>query len=311
MTSKVQILEIDAGSDDQRLDNYLIKILKGAPKSLIYRIIRKGEVRVNKGRAKPETRLKIGDRVRVPPVKIEAKVEHKPGAGLLSVLRESILYESDALLVVNKPSGLAVHGGSGVKLGLIESLRALFEEGTYLELVHRLDRETSGCVMIAKSRPMLRHLQALLRETGQIQKRYYALVSGQWPKRREHVKAPLHRREEQGGERFVDVDPIQGKPSLTRFRVIERFESSSLVEASPITGRTHQIRVHARHCGHPLLGDEKYGDVEANRRLRTLGLKRLFLHAHALEIPLPNGKRISVEAPLPEDLLECLNRLRG
>jgi len=230
MASQVQFNTIDESSEDQRLDNYLMKVLKSAPKSLIYRIIRKGEVRVNKGRAKPETRLNIGDIVRIPPVRLaEASVSHKPSQGLIKQLSDAFVYESAELLVVNKPSGLAVHGGSGVKLGLIESLRALPDAPAYLELVHRLDKDTSGCVMVAKKRRMLKHLQELLRNEGAINKRYLALVEGKWPKRKQIVNQPLYKREARGGERFVEVNHHEGKASRTAFKVIEEFDGATLV----------------------------------------------------------------------------------
>lgn len=309
MNSTVKFLEIDEGSDDQRLDNFLIKKLKGAPKSLIYRIIRKGEVRINKGRAKPDTRLKIGDVVRVPPVRLsEAKVEHKPGQGLLKVLDLAVVYESDKLLVINKPSGLAVHGGSGVNLGLIEALRAKYPKHVFLELVHRLDKDTSGCVMVAKKRSMLKYLQELLRSEGGINKRYQALVDGAWSKRKTLVDAPLHRREAVGGERFVEVS-TQGKASRTQFTLLQQFKHCSLIEAKPMTGRTHQIRVHALHAGHALIGDEKYGDASVNKAMKKFGSKRLFLHAYALDIPMPEGEVLSVRAELPDDLQKLLARL--
>ncbi|WP_096086515.1 RluA family pseudouridine synthase [Agaribacterium haliotis] len=310
MNTRVRMIEIDEGSDAQRLDNFLMKTLKGAPKSLVYRIIRKGEVRVNKGRAKPDTRLYIGDVVRVPPVKIDdSSVQHKPGAGLLQLLEHSTVYESNELLIVNKPSGLAVHGGSGVNLGLIEALRAQAPDGAYLELVHRLDRDTSGCIMIAKKRRMLKYLQDLLREAGSIQKTYWALVDGRWPRRLTMVDAALYKREARGGERYVEVNGREGKASKTRFQLLKHYREASLVEAKPLTGRTHQIRVHAKHAGHALVGDDKYGAESFNRLMRNKGFKRLFLHAKALSLPLPNGERLEVEAELPEELHKALLKL--
>lgn len=311
MANKVQFNNVDEGSEGQRLDNYLIKILKNAPKSLIYRIIRKGEVRVNKGRAKPDTRLKLGDIVRVPPVTLpQSNVEHKPSQSLLKQLDSAIVYESKELLIVNKPSGLAVHGGSGVKLGLIESLRAHPDAPAYLELVHRLDKDTSGCVMVAKKRSMLTYLQDLLREEGAISKHYLALVEGRWPKRKELINQPLYKREAVGGERFVEVDFNKGKASKTAFKVIENFSNSTLIEAKPITGRTHQIRVHAQCTGHALIGDPKYGEQDTNKYFKRFGIKRLFLHAHALNLTLPSGEQLMVKADLPDDLQRALEQLR-
>ena len=310
MNNSVKFIEIDEGSDDQRLDNFLMKVLKGAPKSLVYRIIRKGEVRVNKGRAKPDTRLTVGDVVRVPPIALNEKtVEHKPSANLTQVLRDSVVYESDQLMIVNKPSGLAVHGGSGVNLGLIEALRASAKPGVYLELVHRLDRDTSGCVMIAKKRSMLKYLQDQLREAGKIQKTYLALVDGHWSKRKTIVDAALFKRDAVGGERFVEVNARDGKASATRFALIQHYEQCSLVEARPLTGRTHQIRVHALHAGHALIGDEKYGSESLNKDMRKFGFKRLFLHAKALDLVLPDGRNLHVEAELPHDLVQALGNL--
>ena len=308
MKNTVQFVDISENDAGQRLDNYLIKVLKGAPKSLIYRIIRKGEVRINKGRAKPETRLNEGDCVRIPPVRTSDKVEHRPGQGLVSVLENAVLFENDELLVFDKPSGLAVHGGSGVNLGLIEALRSV-RGSEYLELVHRLDKETSGCVMIAKKRSMLTYLQDLLREQGRIQKRYIALVKGKWPKRKQHVTAPLWKQEARGGERIVEVDLNKGKASRTEFDVLDYFTECTLVRAQPVTGRTHQIRVHALSVGCPLVGDEKYGDESFNREMRNLGVKRLFLHAESLQVPLQDGREIEIKAALPEDLHSSVQKL--
>jgi len=309
MSEKVQFITISDAADGQRLDNFLITRLKGVPKSLIYRIIRKGEVRVNKGRAKPDRKLVEGDSVRIPPVRV-AEQRAKPLAGdrLKQMLETAILFESPQFMCINKPSGLAVHGGSGISLGLIESLRQLRPECRFLELVHRLDRDTSGCVLVAKKRSMLNFLQDLFRGEKQIDKRYYALVVGNWPKRVFQVDAPLLRNELQGGERMVRVSP-EGKPSKTAFRILQSFTSSTLVEASPITGRTHQIRVHAQYKGHPLVGDEKYGDDTANRLMKALGCRRLFLHARSLAFQLPDGESASFEAPLPDDLQAVLNKL--
>lgn len=306
---KVRFVEITEDEAGQRLDNYLLRVLKGAPKSLIYRIIRKGEVRINKGRCKPERKLQGGDVVRIPPVKLEAgKEPQKAGQKLMDLLSESIVYESAALLIVNKPSGLAVHGGSGVQLGLIEALRQMYGEKMYLELVHRIDRDTSGCIMVAKKRPMLRYLHGLFRSEGGVNKTYLALVKGHWSKRKAAVDAPLQRYELQNGERMVRVDS-DGKPSKTLFSVVERYEGATLVKAKPITGRTHQIRVHGLHAGHPLVGDEKYGDDDFNREMKKYGINRLFLHAFQLSLTLKDGTPLHVEAPLPETLSASINQL--
>lgn len=306
----VRLLDVDADQAGQRLDNFLLAQLKGVPKSRIYNLIRKGEVRVNKGRAKPDYKLAAGDLVRIPPVR-EAQASAAPAKAshqMTVLLAASILYEDDGMLVINKPPGLAVHGGSGINLGLIETLRQMRPEARYLELVHRLDRDTSGCIMVAKKRSYLRHLQAALRDKtlGQVEKVYQALVLGAWPKRLLQVNAPLLRTEVANDERYVRVHP-EGKPSLTLFKVLQRYSGYTLVEARPITGRTHQIRVHAQHAGHSLVGDEKYGSDAANAQLRGQGFRRLFLHASALGFNLPGQAGLTwVEAPLPPDLAKPL-----
>lgn len=305
----VQYFQVTENEDGQRLDNYLLSRLKGAPKSLVYRVIRKGEVRINKGRVKPDTRVKTGDAVRVPPMRLSEQQAVVPvGEGLKERLLASIIYDQDGLLVVNKPSGLAVHGGSGVSLGLIESLRQLPGNHGFLELVHRLDRETSGLVMVARKRSVLTYLQDCLRQRGVIQKTYIALVQGVWPKHRAQINAPLLKSPEINQERFVKVS-AQGKPSLTEFQVLRSFENCTLVEAKPITGRTHQIRVHAQYVGCPLMGDEKYGSPEVNAGFRSKGCRRLFLHAARLDLFLPSGAPLTLTAALPEDLESCLRQL--
>ncbi len=308
MSSEVKFLTVTENQDGQRLDNYLIARLKGVPRSLVYRVIRKGEVRVNKGRAKPDRKLITGDLVRIPPVRVSEKKPVLAGESLKKLLAESILYESAELLIVNKPSGLAVHGGSGVQLGLIEALRQMPEYGHFLELVHRLDRDTSGCVMVAKKRSMLCYLQDLLRQGGGIDKTYYALVKGRWSRRKTQVDAPLRKNELHSGERIVKV-AFDGKPSKTEFAIERYFDNATLVRAKPITGRTHQIRVHALHAGHPLVGDEKYGDRELDKAMRGIGINRLFLHAFSLKIPMQDSRILSVSAPLPEDLEAGLAKL--
>ncbi len=310
----VSFITIDSDLAGQRLDNFLIARLKGVPRSKVYNVIRKGEVRVNKGRIKPEYKLMAGDVVRVPPIRTaESGTEAKASHQMMAMLGSSILFEDEGLLVINKPPGLAVHGGSGVTLGLIETLRQMRPEARHLELVHRLDRDTSGCIMIAKKRSYLRHLQAALREksagAGGVEKVYQALVLGSWSKRCLQVNAPLMKFEVAGGERVVKVHP-DGKPSLTEFSVLKRYEGFTLIEARPITGRTHQIRVHAQYAGHCLAGDEKYGSDEVNESLRVLGLRRLFLHASSLSFYLPDADRVTrVEAPLLLDLVEPLSKL--
>ncbi|GAB3387583.1 RluA family pseudouridine synthase [Azotobacter armeniacus] len=307
--SGVQLLEVGPETAGQRIDNFLRAQLKGAPKTLIYRILRKGEVRVNKGRIKPEYKLQAGDLVRVPPLRLAERDEPVPLAqGLLERLEAAILHEDKALIVLNKPVGIAVHGGSGLSHGVIEALRQLRPELKGLELVHRLDRDTSGLLMIAKKRSMLRHLHEALRGDG-VDKRYLALVRGSWPSARKQVCAPLQKNTLRSGERMVEVDE-EGREALTLFRVLRRFgDFATLVEVRPITGRTHQIRVHARHVGHPIAGDAKYGDEDFSREIRALGGKRLFLHACSLAVPLPEGGELRLEAQVDEVWAQTLERL--
>lgn len=308
-TTGVQLLEVPPELAGQRIDNFLRTQLKGVPKTLIYRILRKGEVRVNKGRIKPEYKLQVGDMVRVPPLRLAERDEVVPLAqGLLERLEAAIVYEDKALIVLNKPSGIAVHGGSGLSFGVIEALRQLRPDAKELELVHRLDRDTSGLLMIAKKRSMLRHLHQELRGDG-VDKRYMALVRGRWETGAKQVNAPLLKNTLRSGERMVEVTD-EGKEALTLFRVLRRFgDFATLVEARPITGRTHQIRVHARHAGHAIAGDNKYGDEEFSGLIRELGGKRLFLHACALRVPLPEGGELSLEAPVDEIWSRTLERL--
>ena len=301
----VRFLTVDEDQAGQRLDNFLRVVLKGVPKTRIYRIIRKGEVRVNKGRAKAETKLQGGDVVRVPPVRVsEAKMPVVPGMDVARKIEAAILFEDETLLVLNKPSGLAVHGGSGVSLGVIEALRQLRPDCRFLELVHRIDRDTSGCLLVAKKRSMLRHLHAQIRE-HHVLKVYNALVNGRWPARKEAVSAPLKKNVLQSGERMVSVNP-EGKASRTRFKVLERYSEATLVEASLETGRTHQIRVHTQHAGHPILGDSKYGYEQTHQLAEKSGLNRLFLHAARVGVNLPSGEYREFSAPLPDELVEVL-----
>ncbi len=303
-----RVVTVDDDQDGQRIDNFLARILKGVPKSHIYRVLRKGEVRVNKGRVKPEYRLRAGDQVRVPPVRTAERAASRIPDSLCRELEAAVLYEDADVLVVNKPSGIAVHAGSGLRFGIIEALRQARPQLSFLELVHRLDRETSGCLLLAKNRPALNALHEQLR-TGQVEKRYLALVAGAWQGGKRTVSAPLRKNALRGGERVVAVDET-GKEAVTHFSLVQNFPVAALVEASIDTGRTHQIRVHAAHIGHPLAGDDKYGDDAFNRRLRGLGLKRLFLHAHALAFERPGGQgELHVSAPLGEDLKQVLETL--
>lgn len=296
--------------DGQRLDNFLLGQLKGAPRSLVYKLVRSGQVRVNGGRAKAERKLAAGDEVRIPPVRLgEPSEKGAPPAGFLKAMEAAIVFEDARLLALNKPSGVASHGGSGISFGAIETMRALRPEQP-LELVHRLDRDTSGLLVMAKKRSALTELQALMREEGGIAKRYLALLVGRMPDGVMTVDAPLHIGLRQGGERHVQVNAA-GKPSLSHFRVLERKGGQSYCEVRIETGRTHQIRVHAQHIGHPVAGDDKYGDAEANKRLREqAGLKRMFLHASTLEFALDGGKTpYLLNAPLVPELIDVLDRL--
>lgn len=308
---KVRFVTIEADLAGQRIDNFLRTQLKGVPKSMIYRILRKGEVRVNKGRVKPEYKLQADDVIRIPPVRVsEGAPAPSPKLDKITSLESHILFEDDRILVINKPSGMAVHGGSGLSFGLIEGLRALRPDAKFMELVHRLDRDTSGCILIAKKRSALRHMHEQLR-TGKMDKRYNALVAGQWPTNRFKVKAPLRKNILQSGERMVSVSD-DGKPSETRYRILEEYAGATLVEASPITGRTHQIRVHCLHAGHPIACDPKYGDNEFDAAMRQKGLNRLFLHARSISLLHPaTEERVTFSAPLDDVLSATLKTLEA
>ena len=310
VATKVQFVTIDDNHAGQRIDNFLLTLLKGVPKSRVYRILRKGEVRVNKKRIKPVYRLIDGDIVRGPPVTMsEEKELPNPKLAKIASLESNIIFEDNYLIVMNKPSGIAVHGGSGLKFGLIEGLRALRPDAKFLELVHRLDRDTSGCILIAKRRSTLRALHEQLREKT-VEKNYLALVLGQWDKSDKAVNAPLLKNTVQSGERIVRVNP-EGKDSYTRFKIEQRFEDCTLIQASPVTGRTHQIRVHTLHTGHPIAGDDKYGDRDFDKKMKALGLNRLFLHSANLRFFHPNVEEtMFFEAPLDDVLKRTLAALR-
>ncbi len=310
--SAVRTVTVPADRGGQRLDNFLLGQLKGAPRSLVYKLVRSGQVRVNGGRAKAERKLEAGDEVRIPPVSLaEVGDSAAPPSAFLKRMEQAIVFEDARLLVLNKPTGVASHGGSGISHGAIETMRAL-RPGQSLELVHRLDRDTSGLLVLAKKRSALTELQALLREEHEhgIEKRYLTLLVGRMPDGVMSVDAPLLVGLRQGGERHVQVN-AGGKPSLSHFRVLERRGGHSYCEVRIETGRTHQIRVHAQHLGHPVAGDDKYGDAAVNKRLREqIGLKRLFLHATSLQFALDGGKTPYVlNAPLAEDLAAALDRL--
>lgn len=310
--SPARTVTVPADREGQRLDNFLLGQLKGAPRSLVYKLVRSGQVRVNGGRAKAERKLEAGDEVRIPPVSLTEEGEKTPPpATFLRRMEQAIVFEDARLLVINKPTGVASHGGSGISHGAIETMRAL-RPGQSLELVHRLDRDTSGLLIMAKKRSALTELQALMREDHKdgIEKRYLTLLVGRLPNGTMTVDASLHVGLRQGGERHVQVNPA-GKPSVSHFTVLERRGGHSYCEVLIDTGRTHQIRVHAKHIGHPVAGDDKYGDEAVNKRLREqIGLKRLFLHAASLQFALDGGKTPYVlNAPLAEDLAAALDSL--
>ncbi|MES2354752.1 MAG: RluA family pseudouridine synthase [Pseudomonadota bacterium] len=302
---------VDESGEDQRIDNFLLKTLKGVPKSHIYRILRSGEVRVNSKRVSAEYRLTLEDRIRIPPVRVAETVERKvriPPVG--QRLAERILFEDEGLLVIDKPAGLAVHGGSGISQGVIEQLRAEFPQCRFLELAHRLDRETSGVLLLAKKRSALTGLHTMMRD-GAMDKRYLTLVSGQWKNARQSVKLSLTKYLTADGERRVSVDK-EGQSAHTIFRLIENFENFTLLEAELKTGRTHQIRVHLAHTGFPIACDDKYGDFALNKMLIKQGLKRMFLHAYRITFSHPlSGQAMEITAPLPAELEAFLRSLRG
>lgn len=293
----------------QRLDNFLMRELRGVSKNLVYRIIRRGEVRVNGGRVKPTLRLSRGDIVRVPPVNTQqTKGIGQLPEGLLNRIKAATLYEDEDMIVLNKPAGLAVHGGSGLRYGLIEALRVVRPNAPFLELVHRLDRETSGLLLIAKSRECLQRLHALLRDGG-MEKRYLTLVHGVWHGGERAVDLPLSREKGDATAGNVAVD-ARGSQAYSRFKPVRRLSHHTLMEVRIGTGRTHQIRVHASHIGHPVVGDTRYGDFLADRANKALGLRRQFLHAAELRFQFPDtGRRYHFSAPLPMELKSFLDRL--
>lgn len=306
---KVQFIEISDDFAGQRIDNFLRARLKNVPKSMIYRILRKGEVRVNKKRIKPEYKLQDGDLVRVPPVVVPEREEQAPVSTKLDKVAElesCIIYEDDHMLILNKPSGTAVHGGSGLKFGAIEALRALRPDARFLELVHRIDRDTSGILLVAKKRSALRKLQEQFRQKT-VQKYYYALVMGEWKASCKKVTAPLLKNEVNS---IVRVNP-NGKPSDTRFKIIERLEQATLIQASPVTGRTHQIRVHCQYAGHPIAWDDRYGDPRFDAYTKKAGLNRLFLHAANIQFTHPQtDEKMDISAPMEPMLVKAIEQLR-
>ena len=298
--ASVRWIDVDESAEGQRIDNFLARTLKGVPRSHIYRILRSGEVRVNSGRVNATYRLNCGDRVRIPPVRQAAPAARRgKGAGWLG---NAVLFEDEWLLAINKPAGLAVHGGSGVSLGVIEQLRQERPNQPFLELVHRLDRETSGTLLLAKQRRALTDVHAQLRHGG-VSKRYLTLVLGHWKQRHHTARLPLRKFVSGEGERRVVVDEEQGAAAVTVFKLLGDYNGFSLLEADLKTGRTHQIRVHLSHLGFPIAGDDKYGDFAANKALEKQGLKRMFLHAHSLTLKHPaTSERLHIEAALPDEL---------
>jgi 23S rRNA pseudouridine955/2504/2580 synthase len=295
---KVQTVEIGENNISQRLDNFLISRLKGVPKTRIYRIIRKGEVRVNGKRAKPDYKLQLTDIVRIPPVRTAKTEKRSAGAELLKLIKDSVLYEDETLLLVTKPSGISVHAGTGVKISLIEVLRDIYQD-EYLELAHRIDKGTSGCLLLARNAKALKQLQSAFKKRT-VKKDYHALVHGLWPELLQEVNVSLQRAAEAGGERRVYVSE-DGQKALTRFTLLKHFKQHSLVLAQPETGRTHQIRAHAQFAGYPLCGDEKYSSDEQRKQLASLGISRLCLHANSLEFIHPvSGKSMKLSAPYDE-----------
>ena len=313
-SDQVVWVKVGADAEGQRLDNYLFRIAKGVPKSHICRIVRAGEVRINKKRAAVDTRLELNDEVRVPPIRVAQKTTQEKAAPIAPE-DLPILYEDEHLLVVDKPCGLAAHGGSGISHGLIERARAARPNQPFLELAHRLDRETSGVMVLAKTRKALVRLHEMMRE-GLVHKSYKTLVLGDWVNDRQHVKVPLHKYVTKSGERRVRVDTELGLPSHTIFTLLGRFGDVSYLDVDLKTGRTHQIRVHAQHQGHPLVGDEKYGDFEINKAIAkgSLGVpfKRMFLHAYRLAFKHPvTGANLQIEAPLPKECAVLIATLKA
>ena len=308
-----RIVEIGPAHEGQRIDNFLLRELKDVPKSRVYRILRKGEVRINGGRVKPEYRLQAGDALRLPPLRrvpgsADAGATAGSAAGVGRLLEARILFEDQRLLVLDKPAGMAVHGGSGVSHGVIEALRAARGDRAELELVHRLDKDTSGCLMLAKRRSLLRELHASLR-AGEVEKRYLTLLAGDWQRGKAVIDAPLVTDERRGGERTARVD-AGGRRAVSEFHPVQSLRGATLMEVTLATGRTHQIRVHAAHAGHPVAGDRRYGDAGFNARMRELGLRRMFLHAHSLAFDYPgSGVPFHVSAPLDDALRRVLDAL--
>lgn len=306
MNKGVQIVDISERQDGQRVDNVLLLLLKGVPRSAVYRLIRTGQVRINGKRCKPLSRVATGDKLRVPPVRLQAASEVRVPDKLIEQLRAAVLFEDDNYLVVDKPAGVPVHAGTGFKFGVIDAVRKGWTL-KHIDLAHRLDRETSGCLVMGKNRNALKQLQSMMRGDS-LGKTYFALLMGRLPDPRMEIEFPLKRSQLKGGERMVMVD-ADGKPAKSTFRVLEQYRFADFVEVSLQTGRTHQIRVHSAAIGHPVAGDDKYGDRIFNSKLRSVGLQRMFLHAHHIELPGSDGESIPVHAPLPDNLRQVLDAI--
>ncbi len=303
----VRFIQIDADQAGQRIDNFLLTLLKGVPRSKIYQIVRKGEVRVNKGRIKAHYKIQAGDEIRIPPVRVAQRDTLTTSKYIIRLLEDAVIYEDDNFLALNKPTGFAVHGGSGVKAGVIESLRLARPDARFLELVHRLDKDTSGCLLIAKKRSTLRYLQDQFRQ-HKMQKKYLALVKGNVKNKSYHLELALKKSTLPSGERIVRVNP-NGKQAISDFNIIASRKLASLYEVVIKTGRTHQIRVHAQSLGHPVAGDDKYGDDDFNRQIKTQGLKRMFLHAEKLSMKTADGNTLHLMSPLDKELKMVLTNL--
>ncbi len=307
-SNAVEMVEISSDQAGQRLDNYLLTKLKGVPKSHVYRLLRSGQVRVNKGRKKPSYRIQPGDSIRIPPVRTAERQPAVIPDAVLTLLENARLFENSDILVLNKPAGIAVHGGSELKFGIIEAIRKNHPD-QFFELVHRLDRETSGCLVLAKNRATLNTLHRALRNEDQdehaprIEKTYLALLAGLWQQGDKTIDLPL-RKVRRGGEHMVEISD-DGQQAISHFKLVQHYHNASLMQIQIDTGRTHQIRVHAAASGHAVAGDSKYGDTAFNKAMKKLGLQRLFLHANHIVLPL--GEGISVHAPLSEDLSQLLD----
>ena len=308
---QVRHLSVSSKEEGQRIDNFLLRQLPGVPKSHVYRLLRSGQVRVNGGRAKPERKLTIGDDIRIPPVRVAEKGEAvRPPDEVLNRLREAVVYEDPHYLVLSKPAGYASHGGTGLPFGVIEAIRA-WDKYEFIELCHRLDRDTSGVLLLAKSRPALLRAQRAFHD-GLADKRYFALLIGRWRGEAREVDAALVKDRLASGERYVEIDEEDGKPSRSRFTPQARYRDATLCEVEIFSGRTHQIRVHALALGHPVAGDRKYGEREEHKPLRERGLKRMFLHSHFLQLPAEGDfPKLLVNAAMPDELRDFLNGLPG